>query len=270
PSDGDAAVMEYPSFTECVDDYYTRLMRAQLEGQLVQKQRQMKSKVENIKADQSRRMGQLEKEQQSLWEQAVALEAYTDIADAAIQMVNALLAAKLRWDDLAIAVKQQRRAGHPLATHIRQLSLDSNRISIVLEKPAGGDDDDGGDDSSTVEVWLDLSRTAQANVALLHDQRKGMQEKVRKTEGQMAKAVKMAEKKLKGKAAGNETAALGGTEKQLLAKRRKKFWFQKFFWFISSDRLLVLAGEKGCGWAQGAMSSLQLQPNLGSEHILWC
>ncbi|KAF4716834.1 hypothetical protein FOZ62_006458, partial [Perkinsus olseni] len=148
----------------------------------------------------------------------------------------------LRWDDLAIAVKQQQRAGHPLATHIRQLSLDSNRISIVLEKPAGDDDDDG-DDATTVEVWLDLSRTAQANVALLHDQRKGMQEKVKKTEGQMAKAVKMAEKKLKGKAAGNETAALGGAEKQLLAKRRKKFWFQKFFWFISSDRLLVLAGR---------------------------
>ncbi|KAF4736187.1 hypothetical protein FOZ62_020786, partial [Perkinsus olseni] len=95
--------------------------------------------------------------------QAVALEANTDIADAAIQMVNALLAAKLRWDDLAIAVKQQQRAGHPLATHIRQLSLDSNRISIVLEKPAGDDDDDDdhGDNSTTVEVWLDLSRTAQ-------------------------------------------------------------------------------------------------------------
>ncbi|KAF4728897.1 hypothetical protein FOZ62_014201, partial [Perkinsus olseni] len=107
-----------------------------------------------------------------------------------------------------------------------------------------------------------------ANVALLHDQRKGMQEKVRKTEGQMAKAVKMAEKKLKGKAAGNETAALGGAEKQLLAKRRKKFWFQKFFWFISSDRLLVLAGEKGCGWAECVMPSLQLQSNLGWEHIL--
>ncbi|KAF4733610.1 hypothetical protein FOZ62_002682 [Perkinsus olseni] len=73
PSDGDAAVVEYPSFTECVDDYYTRLMRAQLEGQLVQKQSQMRSKVENIKADQSRRMGQLEKEQQSLWEQVRCL-----------------------------------------------------------------------------------------------------------------------------------------------------------------------------------------------------
>lgn len=39
----------------------------------------------------------------------------------------------------------------------------------------------------------------QANVALLHEKRKGMQEKMGKTEEQMARAVKMAEKRLKGK-----------------------------------------------------------------------
>lgn len=41
-------------------------------------------------------------------------------------------------------MKQQQRAGHPLAMHIRQLALDKNRISIVLEKAA----------SRRVLVWL--------------------------------------------------------------------------------------------------------------------
>lgn len=82
---------------------------------------------------------------------------------------------------------------------------------------------------------MDLS--AQANARKYYHQKKHAQAKEQKTIDSQFVALKSAEKKTKQTL--KEVAAITN-----INKARKVFWFEKFFWFISSENYLVIAGKK--------------------------
>ena len=85
-------------------------------------------------------------------------------------------------------------------------------------------------------VDIDIDLSAQANARKYYVQKKSAATKERKTIESATVALKSAERKTKQTL--KEVAAISN-----INKARKTFFFEKFFWFISSENYLVIAGR---------------------------
>jgi hypothetical protein len=120
-----------------------------------------------------------------------------------------------------------------------------NHFTMMLSDPYAylDEDDDDEDDEearnkppSEMEVDIDLDLSAQANARKVYDAKKFAANKERKTLESHSVAMKSAEKKTKQSL--KEMNAIHN-----IIKARKVFWFEKFFWFISSENYLVIGGR---------------------------
>lgn len=87
-----------------------------------------------------------------------------------------------------------------------------------------------------MEIEIDLNKNLNENASLYFDKSKKAKKKL---EG-LKKAVKDTEKKLTEL---KEKEGIKEKSKEILVKKRKKQWFEKFHWFYTSDNLLALAGR---------------------------
>lgn len=223
---GDNAT-EYSTFSEAVDIFFSKL-ETSTEADKVESQRKaLLLRVDNIKADQERRIAELESEQELVWAQADLLECNLEIAEAAIAIMNTLIGKQMSWPEIEEAVRAQARNGHPIACKIGKIDFPKNRISLRL-----ADDGEG--------VWIDLGLNATGNVSHLHAVRKGQKEKLAKTRIQAGMAIKQAESRLRS----DLTKFNDSVERDRhLAKVRRRFWFERFYWFVTSENFLVIAGR---------------------------
>jgi predicted ribosome quality control (RQC) complex YloA/Tae2 family protein len=126
---------------------------------------------------------------------------------------------------------------------IRQLKLETNHISLYLEDPYKSIEEDSDDEFDEDEeklmpttVDIDLSLTAYSNATRYYEQKRTAAKKEQKTIEAGDKALKSAERKTK--------QALKDVKIQTtITKARKVYWFEKFFWFISSENFLIIGGR---------------------------
>jgi predicted ribosome quality control (RQC) complex YloA/Tae2 family protein len=96
--------------------------------------------------------------------------------------------------------------------------------------------DDEALDRHPVLVTIDLDLTAQANIGKLFEARRAAVDKHERTRLASQKALKSAERQAKADLAKVHIQA------EVLAVR-KRYWFEKFRWFISSDGIIVVGGH---------------------------
>ncbi|OBA17006.1 hypothetical protein METBIDRAFT_61911 [Metschnikowia bicuspidata var. bicuspidata NRRL YB-4993] len=90
----------------------------------------------------------------------------------------------------------------------------------------------------TITVDIDLTLSSFANARLYYDSKKVAVNKQTKVEKSSGMALKNAEKKIQRDLAKN----LKG-ENDALRSIRPKYWFEKYYWFVTSDNYLCLAGR---------------------------
>ena len=216
----------FPSFSQAVDEFYQSLETSGDANRVEAQRIALSSKVEKIKIDQERRISELKAEQLALWEKADRLEQELEVCDAGIAIINALIAKQMTWAEISATMAAQGEAGHPIARRIGRIYFKKNSFELKLE--------------DEIVVLVDLSLNATGNVSALHLLRKQQREKLAKTEDQAAIATKQAEAKLKQDLTKyNDTIE----RSRHLAKVRKRFWFEKFYWFLTSEGFLVIAGR---------------------------
>ena len=215
----------FPTFSQAVDEFFSRIETVGQADKVEAQRKALLSRVDNIKADQLRRIEELRAEQDTLWTQAESLELNLPVADAAIAILNTLVGKQLSWPEIKELVVAQGKSGHPIASKIGRMELDKNRFELCL------------DDAN---VWIDLGLNAAGNVSALHTQRKQHKEKLAKTEEQAALATKQAESKLRSDISKFDDCV---ERSRHLSKVRKRFWFEKFYWFVTSENFLVVAGR---------------------------
>lgn len=88
----------------------------------------------------------------------------------------------------------------------------------------------------TAVVDVDLSLSAFANARKYYDQKRSAARKEQKTIESSGKALKSAEKRTQQTL--KEVKTLTN-----ISKARKVYWFEKFYWFISSENYLVIGGR---------------------------
>ncbi|XP_053671218.1 ribosome quality control complex subunit NEMF homolog [Anopheles nili] len=239
---------EFESFTVAVDEFYSSLESQKIDLKAFAQEREALKKLSNVKTDHAKRIQELTKVQLEDRKRAELISRNQDLVDKALLAIQSALAAQMSWIAIQDLVKAAQANKDPVASCIRQLKLEINHISLHLTDPyaflddessADEDDSDREDDEEKLEpmvVDVDLALTAFANARRYYDQRRFAARKEQKTIESSSKALKNAERKT--------IQTLKDVRTQTtISKVRKVYWFEKFYWFVSSENYLVIGGR---------------------------
>lgn len=239
---------EFDSFNISVDEFYSTLEGQKIDLKAMHQEREAIKKLTNVKKDHAKRLTDLTKTQLFDIKKAELITRNQQLVDNAILAIRSALANQMSWPDIQELVKAAQNNGDMVAKCIKQLKLEINHISLFLTDPYQNDVDEDDDDEEksdseekeekleSMVLDVDLGLSAYANARRFHDQRRNAAKKELKTIESSQKAMKSAERKTKQalKDVKNMTS---------IAKARKTFWFEKFYWFISSENFLIIGGR---------------------------
>ncbi|KAL5284694.1 NEMF family protein [Megaselia abdita] len=231
---------EFDSFNASVDEFYSTLEGQKIDMKTMHQEREALKKLSNVKKDHAKRLDELTKHQEVDKQKAELITRNQALVDNAILAVRSALANQMSWPDIKHLVKNAQNKGDPVADSIKQLKFEINNISLLLKDPYRiGDSDDEDEEevelpSMTVDIDLDLS--AWANARKYYDLKRTAAKKEQKTIDASQKALKSAEKK-------TQQTLKDVRMISTISKARKVYWFEKFYWFISSENYLVIGGR---------------------------
>lgn len=232
---------EYETFDRAVDEFYSALEGQKIDLKTIQVEREALKKLQNVRKDHDKRITELERLQLEDRKAAELISRNEPLVEQARLAIQVAIANQMSWDDINLLVKTAQDNKDPIASCIKQLKLNTNHITLLLHDPYDdggevGDDDEDDGRLKPMTVDIDLSLTAFANARRYYDQKRTAAKKQQKTLESADKALKSAERKTK------QTLKEAHTISNI-TKARKTYWFEKFYWFISSDNYLVIAGR---------------------------
>lgn len=219
---------EYETFDKAVDEYFSSMEGQKLDLKVLQQEREVLKKLENVKKDQTQRLISLTQVQEEDKIKAELINRNQQLVDNAILAVRSALANQISWEDIKVLLQEAKAKGDVVASAIKQLKLESNHVSMLLKDPFVEEDEEELP-AKTVDINLDLS--AFANARKYYNMKRSAAQKQKKTIESQSKALKSAERKTKQTL--KEVQAIHS-----INKARKTYWFEKFFWFISSENYL--------------------------------
>merc|ERR1719343_309453 len=97
------------------------------------------------------------------------------------------------------------------------------------------------DSDEIIQVKVLIHESAYANARIMFDKYRQSKEKSKKTLESLNKAMQNAETQTKKQL--QEAQKLKQIDTKVLSQKKQNHWFQKFYWFFTSDNYLVLAGR---------------------------
>ncbi|XP_043526724.1 nuclear export mediator factor NEMF homolog isoform X2 [Frieseomelitta varia] len=225
---------EFDSFDVAVDEYFSTMEGQKLDLKALQQEREALKKLENVKKDHDQRLMNLEKTQELDKQKAELISRNQVLVDNAILAIQSALANQMAWPDIKMLLKEAASRGDPVASAIKLLKLEINHISLLLHDPYQDSDEES--ELKPMLIDIDLAHTAFGNARNYYNQKRSAAKKQQKTIESQDKALKSAEKKTKQTL--KEVQAIHS-----INKLRKIYWFEKFYWFISSENYLVIGGR---------------------------
>eukprot|EP00049_Salpingoeca_infusionum_P001269 m.46847 g.46847 ORF g.46847 m.46847 type:complete len:1126 (-) comp10946_c0_seq4:1621-4998(-) len=251
----DKETQEYESFDRAMDVYFSEVENQKITLRALQQEQSALKRIEQAKESHRKHVEAYQQSQLENAAKAYLVEMNLELVDSAIRIISSMVANKLDWREIDDLVKEAKARGDPVASHISKLNLKKNMFFMSLTY-----DDDSDTDSSTsdeesdeeeeqekasakpkkeakaYQVEIDLDETAYGNACKLYANKKTAKVKEMKAIDATDNAVK---------------AAVRKTQQQLqkaqqttgIVKARKPYWFERFFWFISSENYLVIAGR---------------------------
>ena len=257
--------LEFDGFNKTVDEFFSSIESQKLESRLSEREANAKRKLDAARLDHERRLGGLQQVQELNVRKAQAIEGNLQRVQEATAAVNGLIAQGMDWVDVARLIETEQTRQNPVAEIIKlPLKLDENTITLLLAEGEADPEDEGFYDQTESEysdseddskapakakkaeenkderlaVDIDLALSGWSNARQYYEQKKTAAVKEQKTLQASEMALKSTERKI--------NADLKKTlkqEKQVLRPVRKQLWFEKFFYFISSEGYLVLGGK---------------------------
>lgn len=259
--------VEFETFDKAVDEFFSKMESQKIDIKALQQEKQAMKKLENVKKDHEQRLEALHQAQEVDRLKGELVEMNLPIVERALQVVRSALANQVDWAEIGLIVKEAQTAGDPVACAIKELKLQTNHITMLLQNPYTASEEGGAEDESSVDtneavqqhkgkknrnkdkaqkgkieknkpilVDVDISLSAYANAKKYYDHKRTAAKKEQKTVEAAEKAFKSAEKKTKQTLKEVQTVTT-------IQKARKVYWFEKFLWFISSENYLIIAGR---------------------------
>lgn len=241
---------EFDRFDSAVDEFYSTLIGQKIDMKTFSQECEALKKLSNVKKDHEKRLEELNKVQILNKQRAELITRNQDLVNSVLLTIRNVIANQMSWTDIGEFVKNAQTAGDYVAQSIKQLKLETNHVSLYLTDPyaaadssSGSETDDESGESSKQDdkipamiVDIDLGLSAYGNATRYYDQKKSAAQKENRTIESSAKALKNAEKRTQEHL--KEVRTISN-----ISKARKVFWFEKFYWFISSENYLVIGGR---------------------------
>ncbi|KAI9769182.1 MAG: hypothetical protein M1839_003786 [Geoglossum umbratile] len=260
--DSSMKIFTFDSFNKTVDEFFSSVEGQKLESRLRDREENAKNKLEAAIKDHEKRIDRLQEVQQLNVRKAQAIEASLQRVEEAMASVNGLVGQGMDWVEIAKLIEMEKARNNPVAEIIKlPLKLYENTVTLLLGEEEEGEGDFEGDETDSevfasdedttlkerqagkdvderLSVDIDLGLSPWANARQYYDQKRTAAMKEQKTLQSSSKALKSTEKKI--------TADLRKglkQEKRVLRPVRAPLWFEKFYFFISSDGYLALSGR---------------------------
>lgn len=218
--------VHFATFNEATDEYFYRMEQERLVERKRQQEEAVDKKFHAIKAEQEARITSLQERARDCLLKARLIEENIKLVEDACLVINTGLQNDLGWQDLQSLIVAERARGQPIAAAIRSLKLHQGLIELDLPCQ-----------QQSVPVDIDIRLGGFANSTRYYDLRKATLDKLERTRAAFEQAMRSAEAKVKADSKRERRRT------QHLVAKRKPFWFEKFNWFLSSDRYLVLSGR---------------------------
>ncbi|XP_025198108.1 nuclear export mediator factor NEMF homolog [Melanaphis sacchari] len=224
----------YGSFNEAVDEFYSNLESQKYDVKCMQQEKGAVKKLQNIVKDHEERLKKLQDAQDEHKFKAELITNNLDLVDRTIQFVRQAVAKQLHWDEIWDMVRQLNFEDEGCTYAIvTNLKLGVNHITLKLFDPYN---EENHNEENGQLIDIDLSQSAFGNAQRYYGSKKQSAIKEKKTIDSSSTVLKMAEKKTKQTLKDMQVVAS-------INKVRKTYWFEKFYWFISSENYLVIAGR---------------------------
>ncbi|KAF0686277.1 Aste57867_21883 [Aphanomyces stellatus] len=225
------AIQEFHTFDQAVDEFFSKIEAQAAEAEKKQAAQVAETKVDKLKKHQQEQMAAFRRTQEDAVAQATLVEQNQQDIENVLLVIRSALASGMDWTDLDDLIKQEQHNGNPVATLIHKLDLAQNRVHVLLC------DVDADDEAIAHCVAIDLSLSALANARELYSKKKTAVKKAQKAIEATDKAIEQAVKKHDKKQQQQQL------QRKTMYQRRKVMWFEKFHWFITREKYLVLAGK---------------------------
>lgn len=239
----DLTYEEFGSFDKAVDVYYSNLESQKLDSKALSAEKEAMKKLDNLKISQEKRLDELAKTQKEDEEKARLIELNCDKVENALLIIRSMIANQVSWSDIWSTIREAQAMNDPIASLITQVKFSRNEFSMRLCDPYDDQDDANANQKNLGNQWnkykvvdIDISLSAYANARRFFKKRRTAVIKEKKTLEVSKKAFKNVERQTKEKL--KEVVV-----KASITKARRRYWFENFFWFISSDGYLVVAGR---------------------------
>lgn len=269
----DVKVEIVQGYNKTLDKFFTVIESSKSTLKKQQQQINAEKRLQTVVNEQSEKISKLTKLQELNYRKGQLIMTYSDLIEECKQSVQNLINQQMDWQNIEKIIQMEQTRGNKIAKMIKlPLNLVENKITVTLldqdfetyndetddedsesnsDSDSDEDSDSDSDDESTnkkkqkqpdktIDVVINLSISVYANSSTYFDAMKTAQEKQVKTEKSANMAIKNTEIRIAQDMKKLEKENLAGHEfKQL----RRKFSFEKFYWFISSDGYLCLAGR---------------------------
>lgn len=237
-------LIETKSYSQAVDIYFSTIEATKLALKTANQEQVAEKRLNAAKAEKDKRVQGLTEVQEKSELLGTVLETNAHLVEEAANAVKGLIQQGMDWKDIEKLIQVEKSRNNPVAEIIHlPLNLIKNKISVVLPEPDqvdDGDNDEEDEKVKKVKVEIDLGLSAWANASSYFDVKKTAAAKQERTVKQADHAYKNAEKKIKKDL---QQALDKEKNQQTMHSIREPFWFEKFFWFLSSDGYLVLGGR---------------------------
>lgn len=243
---GSKKVQSFDTFDEAVDEYFSRFETETAEVAKQAAQLAAENKLAKLKKNQKTQIDQLLEVQEKSFKHARLIEENQQDVENVLLVIRSALASGMDWRGLNELVRFEQKNGNPVACLIHELDLAHNRVSILLcdnDNDNEDEDDDEEDDEKDQQdkqayvIWIDLSLSALANAREIYTKKKKAGEKVQKATEATQRAILAAEKST------TKTLQKQQMKRNTIYQRRKVLWFEKFHWFLTNEKYLVVAGK---------------------------
>jgi len=229
--------IQFETFDAALDEFFSKREGQKMAVAEASAKSAAEARLLKTKMDLERRAEGLRAEAASEEIQAQLIEHNLTTVDDVLLAVNSVLASGMNWDEVKALIQNEAEQGNPVAGLIHSLELEQNSMTLLLaEGNADSEDEESSDRTATVKVTVDLSLSAAANARMHFQRRKKHALKEQKTQEANETAMKAAEKKIQARAKKTQVVSS-------MHQLRKTHWFEKFYWFITTENYLVISGK---------------------------
>jgi len=220
-------VEEYPDFDLAVEKYFDNLELLQTKTTNIEEE--VWKKYEKIKEDQEFRIDQMKRGQDIYMLKARLIECNMNEVEAVCTIINSMIKSGMNAL-IRPEIEMCKKNGDPLANIINNINLQKNSVELLL-----GDEDNIEETMTLVDISLEMNPFENARV--YYNQRAKYIEKEQKTieakQDVLKKAKNTAVKQIKKHQ----------NIQKVIIQQRKPYWFEKFYWFLSSENYLVISAR---------------------------